>query len=192
MTYIYKFTLNHIPNSRNLHVGLSFAQLDDETNGFFDGKKPREVAQGYLDDIESLVMECGNTFKQVKSEVFRNEHLGGSPVPDNDIPQLPQGMITNRSDEENVTNETSKTELSSTRIKNLLALLDAALENGSLRTIRDAFLRHMPNDNNETVRISISTNYALIQFLPIENTKFIQEVLGRNRTISVIFDPLIL
>jgi hypothetical protein len=193
MTYIYKWAFNYILGSTSIHVSLNVARLNDATNMFFDDEKPRDVAQGYLDDIQSLLIECGNTFNQVKSEVFRDNYLGGSPIPNNDIPQLPPGMITNSSGEEDINDDTISTpELSNIRINNLIALSDVALENVSFRQVREAFIRYMPKDINEPVRISISTNYAPIQFLPIENMKFIQQVLGSGRRISVIFDPLIL
>jgi hypothetical protein len=187
MTYIRKLTFAFMPGLNRFHVILNNARIDDTTNIFFPNGTPEDVAEGWL-NIPSLVSAYPEILRQIRSEAFEDEYYGGSPpprLPRSDIPVLPPDMIGHGSDEE------EQNLSSDTRIQNLISSLDTGFSDFLFQNIRDLFLQDIPRGSSETVRIVISTNYAPLQFFPIENTRFIQNIVGNNRVISIVFVPLI-
>jgi hypothetical protein len=168
MTRIFILEITSSRGWSRANLKLTSANLNDETG---DTRDQRTIAEGDL-NIQPLITRHQNIIGDFRSTAPQNHYYGGNPViPTNINPYIDNTLSTN--------------------IQNIVKLIDKALMQHSCRRIYDGFISNMPSNLSEPVRLVISTNHHLVQDLPIENTVFVKEILGKDRMISIVFTPLV-
>ena len=154
-----------------LSATLTIATIDDLTGMIIS--PPHITAHGTL-DLNSSIALNHQIIKKFQAATYQDRYFGGI--------KLPEAIVTNVSD---LIDELE------TEIQSLKDLLDRTLAAESWSKIREGLLESLNGvDAQEPIRLVIITDDPHLQALPIENTLFIKNKLGKDkRPISVIFAP---
>ncbi|MCY7337754.1 MAG: CHAT domain-containing protein, partial [Chamaesiphon sp.] len=154
-----------------LSATLTIATIDDLTGAIIS--PPHLTAHGTL-DLNSSIALNHQIIKKFQTATYQDRYFGGI--------KLPEAIVTNVAD---LIDELQ------IEIQSLKDLLDRTLAAESWSKIREGLLESLNGvDTKEPIRLVIITDDPHIQALPIENTLFIKNKLGKgNRPVSVIFAP---
>ena len=169
MTRIFILEITSIKGWSRAHLKLTSASLNDNTG---DIREQKPIAEGDL-NIQPFITRHQQIIREFRTTTPKNHYYGGNNpiVPPNINPYADNTLNTD--------------------IQNIVKLIDKGLMRLSCRKIYDGFISNMPSDLSKPVRLVISTNHHLVQDLPIENTAFAREILGKDRMISIVFTPLV-
>ncbi len=162
-----------------LSATLTIATIDDLTGMITN--PPHITAHGTL-DLNSSIALNNQIIKKLQAKTYQDRYYGGIELPNYGGIELPKAIVTNVSD---LLDELE------TEIQSLKDLLNRTLAAESWSKIREGLLESLNGvDAQEPIRLVIITDDPHLQALPIENTLFIKNKLGKDkRPISVIFAP---
>jgi ABC-type branched-subunit amino acid transport system substrate-binding protein len=158
-------------NSNNLlSANLIIATIDDLTGAIIS--PPNPVGSGSL-NIKHLIALNRQVVEKFKAATSRDLYFGGIQIPDTMIENVADRVDELRTD-----------------IQNLRHQIDRTLRQDAWLPIREQLLHSLSDvARAEPIRLVILTDDLDVQALSIENTKFITDVLSRNRAVSVVFAP---
>ncbi|WP_310411866.1 ABC transporter substrate-binding protein [Chamaesiphon sp. OTE_8_metabat_110] len=153
-----------------LSARLRIATIDDETGAI---SNPHYGGNGTL-KIASLINLNRQIIDKFKSATCERKYLGGIKIPDTMIDRVADRLDELRTD-----------------VREFQQLLDRTFTQDSWSNIREGLLQSLIGiAPTEPIRLAIITDDYELQSLPIENTTFITNVLGKNnRSVSVVFSP---
>jgi branched-chain amino acid transport system substrate-binding protein len=153
-----------------LSARLTIATIDDKTGAIIN---PHYCGNGTLNirPIIALNRQIINKFQTVACE---RQYFGGIHIPDTMVSHVADPIDKLRID-----------------VRELQQLLNLTFSQDSWSKIREELLHSLIGiAPTEPIRLVILTDNYDLQSLPVENTVFITDVLGRNnRSVSVVFAP---
>jgi ABC-type branched-subunit amino acid transport system substrate-binding protein len=170
VSHICIIDLTSSPTPDLVSAKLTIATIDDRTGAIIN---PHYGCNGSL-AIEPLLRLNRQIIEKFQTATCQNKYLGGIKIPE---------VI--------VTNVTDRLEGLRADVRDLQHLLDRTFTQDSWSIIREELLQSLIGiAPDELIRLAILTDNGDIQSLPVENTTFITDVLGRNnRSVSVVFAP---
>ncbi len=170
MSHICIIDLTSEPSLDYVSARLRIATIDDRTGAIVN---PHHVGNGTL-KIEPLInlnRQIINNFQDVACE---SQYLGGIKIPETMIDRVADRIDNLRTD-----------------VREFQRLLDRTFTQDSWSRIREELLQSLIGiPQTEPIRLVLITDNYELQSLPIENTTFITDVLGKNnRAVSVVFAP---
>jgi ABC-type branched-subunit amino acid transport system substrate-binding protein len=170
MSHICIIDLTSEPTLDSLSARLRIATLDDKTGAIVN---PHYAGQGTL-NIKPLINLNRQIIDKFQSEACESKYLGGIKLPETMIERSAKRIDDLRAD-----------------IREFQQLLDRTFTQDSWLKIREELLQSLIGiPPTESIRLVLITDNYELQSLPIENTTFITDVLGkRNRCVSVVFAP---
>ncbi|WP_310481004.1 ABC transporter substrate-binding protein [Chamaesiphon sp. VAR_48_metabat_403] len=170
MSHVCIIDLTSKPNPDIISARLTIATIDDKTGAITN---PHAVGNGTL-DVEPLVRLNRQIIEKFKVATCDRQYLGGIQIPDTMVNHVADRMNELR-----------------TNVSELQQLLDRTFTQTSWSKIREELLQSLIGiAPTEPIRLVILTDNCDLQSIPVENTAFITDVLGKNnRSVSVVFAP---
>jgi branched-chain amino acid transport system substrate-binding protein len=170
MSHICIIDLTSEPALDYVSARLRIATIDDKTGAIVN---PHHVGNGTLKiaPLINLNRQIINNFQIVACE---RQYLGGIKIPETMIDRVADRLDGLRTD-----------------VREFQQLLDRTFSQDSWSKIREELLQSLIGiPPTEPIRLVLITDNYELQSLPIENTTFITDVLGKNnRSVSVVFAP---
>jgi ABC-type branched-subunit amino acid transport system substrate-binding protein len=153
-----------------LSARLRIATIDDRTGAIIN---PHYAGNGTL-KIAPLINLNRQIIDKFQIAACERKYLGGIKIPDTMIDRVADRIDELRTD-----------------VREFQQLLDRTFTQDSWSRIREELLQSLIGiAPTEPIRLAIITDDYELQSLPIENTTFITDVLGKNnRSVSVVFSP---
>ncbi len=170
MSHICIIDLTSNPNPDIVSARLTIATIDDKTGAITN---PHAVSNGTL-DVEPLVRLNRQIIEKFQIATCDSQYLGGIQIPDTMVSHVADRMNELR-----------------TNVSELQQLLDRTFTQNSWHQIREGLLQSLIGiAPTEPIRLVILTDNCDLQSIPVENTAFITDVLGKDhRSVSVVFAP---